>query len=80
MSWDHGTCQPWMNRTASAFRVILNSHAKGGLCVPVCWRTPCYPHLDLGLNTTTVGRVFVGWLPFLSLWRSPDRPAHSLDP
>ena len=78
MSWHRGPCQPWMNRTASAFRGILNSHAKGGLCVAVCRRTPCYPHPDLGLSTTTAGRVFVGWLHFLSRRHSPDRPSRPL--
>ncbi|SBO33785.1 hypothetical protein ANAPC2_01454 [Anaplasma phagocytophilum] len=42
MSWDHGTFQPWMNVTASFVR----------FGVPGC------PHLDLGLNKTTVGSVF----------------------
>ena len=36
-------------------------------CVSLCWRTPCYPHLDLGLNKTTVGSVFVAWLHYRAL-------------
>ena len=68
MSWDDGTFQPWMNVMASfvrfSFQGYLELPAKWGLCVAVCWRTPCYPHLDLGLNKTTIGSVFVGFISF----------------
>ena len=35
-------------------------------CVSLCagGRTLCYPHLDLGLNKTTVGNVFLGFVSF----------------
>lgn len=82
MSWDRGIFQPWMNMTASFFSFsfqgylrVLNSPAKWGLCVLVCWMTPWYPHLDLGLKNHHWECVC--WLHFLSLLHSPDRPVHS---
>ena len=69
MSWDCGIFQPWMNVTASFFSFssrgylrVLNSSAKWGLCVAVCWMTLWYPHLDLGLKSHR-GEC-VSWLPF----------------
>ena len=69
MSWDHGTLQPWMNVIASFVHFSFQSYpelpTKWGQCVAVCWRTPCYPHLDLRLNKTTIGSVFIGFISFL---------------
>ena len=68
MSWDHGTLQPWMNVIASFVHFSFQSYpelpTKWGQCVAVCWRTPCYPHLDLRLNKTTIGSVFIGFISF----------------
>ena len=68
MSWDDGTFQPWMNVMASfvhfSFQGYPKLPTKWDLCVAVCWRTPCRSHLDLGLNKTTVGSVFVGFISF----------------